>query len=70
MSFLTRLFSAPVQPVAPVEAPKPARKPRSSTPKPASEASLIRQWAKESGIEVGERGRISAEVREAYAAKH
>lgn len=30
----------------------------------------IRAWAKENGIEVGTRGRLSAEVREAYAAAH
>lgn len=30
----------------------------------------IRAWARESGWNVSERGRISAEVREAYAASH
>lgn len=33
-------------------------------------ASLIREWANGNGFEVGARGRISAEVREAYAAAH
>ena len=30
----------------------------------------IRDWAREKGMEVSERGRISAEVREAYDAAH
>ena len=33
-------------------------------------AGNIREWAKEHGFEVSERGRISSEVREAYAAAH
>ncbi|MDT0200610.1 Lsr2 family protein [Nocardioides sp. AE5] len=33
-------------------------------------AAQIRSWARESGIEVPERGRIPAEVREAYAKAH
>ncbi len=33
-------------------------------------ASDIRQWARENGWDVPERGRVSAEVREAYAAAH
>ncbi len=33
-------------------------------------ASEIRQWARENGWDVPERGRVSAEVREAYAAAH
>lgn len=32
--------------------------------------SEIRDWAKDQGMEVNERGRISAEVREAYDAAH
>lgn len=34
------------------------------------EAAKIRQWAQENGVEVSERGRIAASVREAYAAAH
>jgi hypothetical protein len=30
----------------------------------------VRAWAKENGFEVSERGRISAEIREAYDAAH
>ncbi len=30
----------------------------------------IRAWARENGFDVPERGRVSAEVREAYAAAH
>jgi enterochelin esterase-like enzyme len=33
-------------------------------------ASEIRAWARDNGFEVPERGRVSAEVREAYAAAH
>ncbi len=33
-------------------------------------ASDIRQWARENGWDVPERGRVAAEVREAYAAAH
>lgn len=33
-------------------------------------ASEIRRWARENGWDVPERGRVSAEVREAYAAAH
>ena len=33
-------------------------------------ASEIRQWARENGWDVPERGRVSAEVREAFAAAH
>lgn len=31
-----------------------------------SDAALIRQWARENGYEVSERGRVPAEIREAY----
>jgi hypothetical protein len=34
----------------------------------ASDAGKIREWAKANGYEVSERGRVSAKVREAYAA--
>lgn len=34
----------------------------------SSETRRIREWARENGLEVSERGRVSAEVREAYAA--
>jgi hypothetical protein len=33
-------------------------------------ASEIRAWAKENGYDVSERGRVSAEIRSAYAAAH
>ena len=33
-------------------------------------AAEIRAWARENGFEVSERGRVSAEVRSAYAAAH
>lgn len=37
---------------------------------PASNLGDIRQWAKENGYAVSSRGRISAEIQEAYAAAH
>jgi hypothetical protein len=45
---------------------------RGSTAKVASGAAPaeIRSWARENGFEVPDRGRVSAEVREAYAAAH
>ncbi len=36
----------------------------------SSEAADIRAWARENGYEVSERGRVSAEIRSAYAAAH
>lgn len=36
----------------------------------ATDASTIREWAKDNGWEVSDRGRVSAEIREAYAAAH
>lgn len=35
-----------------------------------SDVAAIREWARENGVEVSERGRISASVREAYEARH
>jgi hypothetical protein len=43
------------------------RRARSESGVPASE---IREWARQNGWDVPERGRVSAEVREAYAAAH
>jgi hypothetical protein len=39
-----------------------------SRPRRSSDAGAVRAWAKENGHEVSERGRISAEIREAYEA--
>jgi len=39
-----------------------------SRPRRSSDAGAVRTWAKENGYEVSERGRISAEIREAYEA--
>jgi hypothetical protein len=41
-----------------------------SSGKGAGNAADIRAWARENGFEVSERGRVSAEVRSAYAAAH
>lgn len=38
--------------------------------KSSGDAAVIRAWAKDNGWEVPERGRVSNEVREAYAAAH
>ncbi len=35
-----------------------------------SDASAIREWAREQGMEVSERGRVSQELRDAYDAAH
>ncbi|SEE92214.1 histone-like nucleoid-structuring protein Lsr2 [Ruania alba] len=35
-----------------------------------SDAQKIREWAKQNGYKVSERGRVSAEIREAYAKAH
>jgi len=43
------------------------RRGRSDSGVPASE---IREWARQNGWDVPERGRVSADVREAYAAAH
>jgi len=36
----------------------------------STDTTAVRAWAKENGFKVSERGRISAEVQEAYAAAH
>lgn len=36
----------------------------------SGEAAKIRAWAKDNGMDVPERGRVSAEVRQAYKAAH
>lgn len=47
---------------------RPARRGRSSSG--SSNANVIREWARENGYKVNERGRISAEIKEAYDAAH
>lgn len=42
-----------------------ARKPRAKSSRPNEK---IRAWARENGYEVGDRGRIKADIREAYEA--
>ncbi|MDN5852349.1 MAG: Lsr2 family protein [Actinomycetia bacterium] len=36
----------------------------------STDASTIREWARSNGWEVSDRGRVSAEIRDAYAAAH
>lgn len=43
---------------------------RSAGAASSGETQRIREWAREQGLEVSDRGRISAEVREAYEAAH
>lgn len=59
------VFDEPVKPVKEVatEGDKP-----SQPTKPTSESSLIRAWAADNGIKVGERGRIPEEITKAYRA--
>ncbi|MEU2361818.1 Lsr2 family protein [Streptomyces noursei] len=40
---------------------------RRTTPNSAGDTAKIRAWAKENGIDVNDRGRVPASVREAYA---
>ncbi len=40
---------------------------RGSSPRSSSDNQKIRDWARENGHEVSDRGRISAEIRKAYA---
>jgi hypothetical protein len=47
-----------------VEVPVPASKPKASADK--GELSLVREWAKENGYTVGDRGRIKGDIVEAY----
>ncbi|MPV48437.1 MULTISPECIES: Lsr2 family protein [unclassified Pseudactinotalea] len=39
---------------------------RAAAPRSASDAAAVRAWARENGYEVSDRGRVSAEIREAY----
>lgn len=41
-----------------------------SSTQASAENEKIRAWARENGYEIGDRGRIRAEIREAYAAAH
>src|SRR5215213_6907007 len=43
---------------------------RSGSGSSSGDATAIREWARENGYEVSERGRISADVRRAYEAAH
>ncbi|MFI1255348.1 Lsr2 family protein [Streptomyces netropsis] len=40
---------------------------RGTSARPAEDTAAIRAWAKENGYSVNERGRVPAEIREAYA---
>ena len=46
------------------------RRSSNSTPSTGPSAKEIRDWARENGHDVPDRGRVSAEVREAYDAAH
>ncbi|WP_427016123.1 histone-like nucleoid-structuring protein Lsr2 [Pseudarthrobacter sp. P1] len=47
---------------------RPVRAAKAAAPVRSNEVGLIRTWAKENGYPVRERGRIQAEIREAYYA--
>ncbi|MDQ6933945.1 MAG: Lsr2 family protein [Actinomycetota bacterium] len=49
---------------------RPGRRGRRSSNGDATSASEIRAWARENGWKVPDRGRVSSDVREAYAAAH
>jgi hypothetical protein len=46
------------------------RRTRAGSAQGGASAAEIREWARENGWDVPERGRVSAEVREAYTAAH
>ena len=48
----------------------PARRGGTARASDSGDAGKIREWARENGYEVSERGRISAEIREAYEKAH
>lgn len=50
-----------------VDGKRKARRPSTATPS-NSEASKVREWARANGFEIGNRGRISSEVTEAFTA--
>lgn len=60
-------FTKNVQPVSP---PRRGRGKSRSTSSSSSDFAAIREWAKKNGHEVSSRGRIRAEVVEAYRAAH
>lgn len=47
-----------------------SRKRRASAPASGPSARELRDWARSNGFEVSDRGRVSAEVREAFDAAH
>lgn len=47
---------------------EPRTKAKAPGKKPSGEAGKIRAWARENGYEIGNRGAIPAEIRDAYAA--
>ncbi|WP_026556605.1 histone-like nucleoid-structuring protein Lsr2 [Arthrobacter sp. 35W] len=47
---------------------RPVRAPKAAAPARSNEVGLIRAWAKSNGYPVRDRGRIQAEIREAYYA--
>lgn len=46
------------------------RRGRRSAPASANNTKDVREWARSQGMEVSERGRVSATIQEAYAAAH
>lgn len=44
--------------------------PKRTASRSSSNASELRAWARENGFQVSERGRISEQIRQAYAAAH
>lgn len=50
--------------------PRRARSSTNSRPRTRGESTAIREWAKQQGLQVSERGRISADVMHQYDAAH
>lgn len=47
-----------------------SRRGRKAAPAAGGNAAAIREWARSKGYEVSDRGRVSVEIREAYAKAH
>lgn len=61
-------FLTAARPVGRGGATRTARRTPATKPARSGEASKIRTWAQENGYDLGNRGRISADITEAYAA--
>lgn len=66
---LRKTFAPYVEKARRVSARRPGRRPGSRTTHDREQAAEIRNWAKQHGITVNDRGRIPAQIVQAYEAK-